>query len=105
MWAAGIRVRRRVTIVRLAANNIGAEGAIALAAVLPQMASLATVHLICTSPMHGGVGRVFVALAILRLRRFAWVGAAVMRGAVRAHAVVGGGDPGAEACDGCAARR
>ena len=98
-------MRRRVTVVRLADNDIGAEGAIAVAAVLPQMASLATLHLGGTSPMHGGVWRVFVPLAILWLRRFGWVGAALMRGAVRAHAVVGGGDPGAEACDGCAARR
>ncbi len=89
--------------MRLAGNGIGDEGLVALAAVLPQMASLATLELRCTSPMNGGVGRVFVALAIiLRLRRFAWVGAALMRGAVWAHAVVCGGDPGAEACDRCA---
>ncbi len=40
--------------MRLADNGIGAEGAIALAAVLPQMASLTTLHLGGTSPMHGG---------------------------------------------------
>jgi hypothetical protein len=47
-----------VTVVRRAGNQIGAEGAVALAAVLPQMASLATLDLGGTSPMHGGVGLV-----------------------------------------------
>ena len=57
MWAAGIRLRRRVTVVRRAANKIGAEGAVALAAVLPQMASLATLDL-------GGTGRCIAALGL-----------------------------------------
>ena len=39
--------------MRRADNQIGAEGAVALAAVLPQMASLATLDLSSTSPMHG----------------------------------------------------
>jgi hypothetical protein len=57
-------VRRRVTVVRLAGSEIGAEGAIALAAVLPQMASLATLDLGGTSPNHGGVGLVLRAFGM-----------------------------------------
>ena len=36
-------------LARLADNKIGASGAAALAAALPQMASLTTLHLSCTS--------------------------------------------------------
>jgi hypothetical protein len=38
-----------VRLARLAANQIGASGAAALAAALPQMASLTTLNLSCTS--------------------------------------------------------
>ena len=43
----------------IADNEIGAEGAVALAAVLPQMASLTTLDLFGTGAMHGALGFVF----------------------------------------------
>ncbi len=49
LWAAGGRVGGAVRLARLAANQIGASGAAALAAALPQMASLTTLNLSCTS--------------------------------------------------------
>jgi hypothetical protein len=49
LWAAGGRVGEVVRLARLAGNQIGDEGAAALAAALPQMASLTTLDLTCTS--------------------------------------------------------
>ncbi len=49
LWAAGGRVGGAVRLARLAANQIGASGAAALAAALPQMASLTTLDLRSTS--------------------------------------------------------
>ncbi len=49
LWAAGGRVGGAVRVVRLADNKVGDEGTAALAAALPQMASLTTLDLICTS--------------------------------------------------------
>ncbi len=47
--SAGGRVGGAVRLARLAGNGIGAEGAAALAAALPQMASLTMLHLDCMS--------------------------------------------------------
>jgi hypothetical protein len=49
LWAAGGRVGGAVRLARLADNQIGDEGAVALAAALPQMASLTTLNLGGTS--------------------------------------------------------
>ncbi len=49
LWAAGGRVGGEVRLARLADNQIGASGAAALAAALPQMASLSTLELGGTS--------------------------------------------------------
>ncbi len=49
MWAAGGRVGGAVRPARLAGSGIGAEGVAALAAALPQMASLTTLDLGGTS--------------------------------------------------------
>jgi hypothetical protein len=49
LWAAGGRVGGAVRLVRLAGNQIGDSGAVALAAALPQMASLTTLNLGGTS--------------------------------------------------------
>ncbi len=45
LWAAGGRVGGAVRLARLADNQIGAEGVVALAAALPKMASLTTLDL------------------------------------------------------------
>jgi hypothetical protein len=45
LWAAGGRVGGAVRLARLSANQIGDSGAAALAAALPQMASLMTLDL------------------------------------------------------------
>ena len=49
LWAAGGRVGGAVRLARLAGNQIGDEGVVALAAALPQMASLTTLDLGSTS--------------------------------------------------------
>jgi hypothetical protein len=49
LWAAGGRVGGAVRLGRLAGNRIGDSGAVALAAALPQMASLTTLDLRGTS--------------------------------------------------------
>ncbi len=49
LWAAGGRVGGAVRLARLAGNQIGDEGTAALAAALPQMASLTMLDLRGTS--------------------------------------------------------
>ncbi len=68
LWAAGGRVGGAVRLARLADNQIGDEGAAALAAALPQMASLTTLHLFCMSTPAALLFRLW-GLGIISFRR------------------------------------